>query len=585
MLHPLLIVACGVVTVVGLILVLRVNAFIALITAAIVVAVLSGGPTDDSIRAAAGAFGKTAGNIGIVIALAAIIGKCLMDSGAADRIVRACMNVTGEKRAGFALLGSGFLLSIPVFFDTVFYLLVPLARSLHRQTRRGYLTYILAIGGGAAITHTLVPPTPGPLAVADNLGVELGMMIMMGVIVGLPTALVALVLARLFDRWLQLPMRPYPGEEQDTAAEPDNALPPLTLSLLPVVLPVVLISANTIVGVVQQRELQSLRAQGRISRPDVLAEKLAESLDDKAKASPLVTALAETLPESIQSQLRSDLEPTTLADTIAQALDGLAARGVPETLPGAAGLTLPRNVERLTLIPPDERSTAETMLVSWTIIDLALPEARVETTWQRVASLTGFFGNANLALLLSAVIAMYTLVRHRKLTLQQLGKTTETALMSGGVIILITAAGGAFGGTLQQSGLQDYVRQHIGANSTIPPGILLLVAGFALASLIKMAQGSSTVAMLTVSSIFAGMFPSAQQMAENLHCHPVYLALAIGAGSLVGCWMNDSGFWVVSRMSVFTESETLKAWTLPVAILGTTAFLFALAAAWCFPLV
>ncbi|RMF96181.1 MAG: GntP family permease, partial [Planctomycetota bacterium] len=571
---------------VGLILVLRVNAFIALITAAVVVAVLSGGPTDASVRAAAGAFGKTAGNIGIVIALAAIIGKCLMDSGAADRIVRACMDVTGEKRAGFALLGSGFLLSIPVFFDTVFYLLVPLARSLHRQTHRGYLMYILAIGGGAAITHTLVPPTPGPLAVADNLGVELGMMIMMGVIIGFPTALVALVVAGLFDRWLQLPMRPYPGEEPDAAAERPSTLPPLLLALLPVVLPVVLISANTIVGVVQQRELQTLRMQGRVSRPEILAAKLAEALNAESKASPLVVALAESLPESVQERLLAfDAEPTAATEAVAASLDALAKQGVPETLPGVAELAFPRNVDRLMNLPLEDRSAADTQLVSWTIIDLAVPDARVETTWQRIASLTGFFGNANFALLLSAIVAMYTLVRYRKLTLQELGKTTETALMSGGVIILITAAGGAFGGVLQQSGLQDYVRQHVGTGSTIPPGILLLVAGFVLASLIKIAQGSSTVAMLTVSSIFAGMFPSAGQMAENLHCHPVYLALAIGAGSLVGCWMNDSGFWVVSRMSVFTESETLKAWTLPVAVLGTTAFLFTLVAAWCFPLV
>ena len=67
-----------------------------------------------------------------------------------------------------ALMGSGFVLAVPVFFDTVFYLLVPLARSLWRRTRTNYVLYIMAIGAGGAITHTLVPPTPGPLVMADN---------------------------------------------------------------------------------------------------------------------------------------------------------------------------------------------------------------------------------------------------------------------------------------------------------------------------------------------------------------------------------------------------------------------------------
>ena len=79
-------------------------------------------------------------------------------------------------------MGSGFVLSVPVFFDKVFYLLVPLARSMHRRTGKQYLKYILAIAAGGAITHTLVPPTPGPLMIASNLGVDLGMMILVGTI-------------------------------------------------------------------------------------------------------------------------------------------------------------------------------------------------------------------------------------------------------------------------------------------------------------------------------------------------------------------------------------------------------------------
>ncbi len=136
---PLLILGIGIVVVIGLIIVLRVHAFIALITAAMIVSLLAPGEFADKINRVAAAFGNTVGGIGIVIALAAIIGKCLMDSGAADRIVRSFLKLLGEKNASWALMGSGFVLSIPVFFDTVFYLLVPLARSLHKRTQKNYM--------------------------------------------------------------------------------------------------------------------------------------------------------------------------------------------------------------------------------------------------------------------------------------------------------------------------------------------------------------------------------------------------------------------------------------------------------------
>jgi len=118
-LHPLLILVIGIVTVVLMITLLRMNAFIALITSAIVVSLLAPGQLAEKISRVAQAFGSTAGGIGIVIALAVVIGKCMMDSGAADRIVRGFLSLLGEKRAATALMASGYVLSVPVFFDTV----------------------------------------------------------------------------------------------------------------------------------------------------------------------------------------------------------------------------------------------------------------------------------------------------------------------------------------------------------------------------------------------------------------------------------------------------------------------------------
>ncbi len=448
--YTLLVVLVGVVMVIGLIMALRVNAFIALVAAAMAVSVMSAGEWSGKIERVAVAFGEASEKIGIVIALAAVIGKCLMDSGAADRIVRSFLKLLGEERTPLALMSSGFVLAIPVFFDTVFYLLVPLARSLWRRTRKHYVLYITAIGSGAAITHTLVPPTPGPLFMASALKIDLGLTIIMGIVLGLPSVLICLPVCRLMYRWMNLPMRPYVGQEE-LEPLPDEQLPPLWISVLPVVLPVALISTNTI-----------------------------------AKAA------------------------------------------------GA----------------------------------------------DNVQTVTGVLGNPNLALLISAAIAMCLLLRYRAATLAELAASTETALMSGGVIILITAGGGAFGAMLREAGIREAVEQSLGTGGRAT-GLAILLAAFIVSAITKIAQGSSTVAMITTVSIFAAMDLSP----EALGCHPVYLAMSIGSGSLVGSWMNDSGFWVYARMSVLTEAESLKTWTMLLVILGTVGFIITLTVSRLVPLV
>src|SRR5437868_2273044 len=240
--HPLLILLVGMATILGGILGLRLNAFLALITAAIVVSLLAPGEPAAKIARVAAGFGRAAGTIGIVIALAAIAGQAMMDSGAADRIVRAFIGLLGEQRSATALCATGYVLSIPVFFDTVFYLLVPLARSGYTRTNRYYLKYLLAIAAGAGATHTLVPPTPGPLAVAGTLGVDLGTMVLVGLAVALPAATAGLLFAGWVDR--RMPVVPQAAGAAPAATEP---LPGLVVSLLPIVLPVLLISSNTVV--------------------------------------------------------------------------------------------------------------------------------------------------------------------------------------------------------------------------------------------------------------------------------------------------------------------------------------------------
>src|SRR5256885_7479760 len=172
--HPVVIALVGMAAVLGAILLLRLNAFLALVTAAIVVSLLAPGEPAAKIARVAEGFGRTAGTIGIVIALAAIAGNAMMESGAADRIVRAFIDLLGEKRSATALCATGYVLSIPVFFDTVFYLLVPLARTGYARTNRYYLKYLLAIAAGGAPPPPPGPPPPGAPAGAGGPGGGLG---------------------------------------------------------------------------------------------------------------------------------------------------------------------------------------------------------------------------------------------------------------------------------------------------------------------------------------------------------------------------------------------------------------------------
>jgi gluconate:H+ symporter, GntP family len=231
----------------------RLHAFFALLLAALLVALASGltGPSSADlagmVEKVMTELGIAAGKIALPIALAAVIGVCLTESGAADKLVRRLVALCGEKRADVALLASGFVLSIPVFFDTVFFLLVPLARTLARRTGGNYLRYLLAICAGGVLTHSLVPPTPGPLLVAEMLRLELGHAMIGGLLAGIVPAVASLWIVHVLNR--RNPIAPPTASAADIAwaDRPESQLPGLGFSLLPILLPLVLIGGASFV--------------------------------------------------------------------------------------------------------------------------------------------------------------------------------------------------------------------------------------------------------------------------------------------------------------------------------------------------
>lgn len=593
-LPPLAILALGIAIVLGMILVLRVNAFLALLTAAITVSLLAPGATEDKIPRVANAFGGAVASIGIVIALAAVIGQCMMDSGAADRVVRAFLRLLGVKRSPWALLGSGYILAIPVFFDTVFYLLVPLARSFYRRTGGSYLKCLLAIAAGGAVTHTLVPPTPGPLTIAANLNIDLGVMIGIGALVAFPAAIAGLMFGAFMDRIMPIPMRPL-SDRPEPEPIPDSALPPLFLSLLPVLLPVLLIAASTALSALADAEGAARFKVGDIEDPNAFRLAIVEAPEGTPAAQ-----IRQLLPEPEawtrpidQKRMVQDLnvvlgnkgffDPAVFEDVLLA--DWKIARRIKATEDPAEQNRLEsvRLAGQLALADVNKLSTAHLERRNRALIDASLPNDVGPHAWntplREWANTAALLGNPNFALLLSAAIAIGLYVHKRRPTSDEVTRQIESALMSGGVIILITAAGVAFGKMLEAAQVGPAIEALFKSESGETNPYLWLVIGFSLAAVLKIAQGSSTAAMIIGSSMLATTVSSG-----SLPFHVVYLATAIASGSLIGSWMNDSGFWVFTKMGGLTEAEGLKTWTPLLIVLGGTGFAMTLLLATVLPL-
>jgi gluconate:H+ symporter, GntP family len=190
-------------------------------------------------------------------------------------------------------------------------------------------------------------------------------------------------------------------------------------------------------------------------------------------------------------------------------------------------------------------------------------------------SFISFLGDKNTALITGGLLALFLLARHNPGNGEQISKSVQSALMSGGVIILITAAGGAFGNMLQQTGISLRI-----AELTKNYQMALIPLAFFITAIVRTAQGSATVSMITASGILAGMAATA-----TLEYNVLYLGLAIACGSKPVPWMNDSGFWIISRMSNFTTGETLKSFSAMLTVMGITGLIVTYIGAILFPLV
>ena len=240
-LHLLIAVAIALVLVIRL----KISPVFGLILGAFYYGIASGVGAIKTAGLIAEGFGGTMRGIGLTVGFGVIIGQLLADCGGVQRIVKSTLGVFSEKRVPEALCTTGLIVSTPVFFDVGFIILTPIAKKLGKAIKVALPVVIAPLVIGLGTAHMLIPPTPGPLAVADALKVSLGQMIMGGIIVGAPAAFIALYAYRLLasrDRFWNpsLDEEPSISETQYEDAE-RGTLPSLAESVLPIAIPVVLI--------------------------------------------------------------------------------------------------------------------------------------------------------------------------------------------------------------------------------------------------------------------------------------------------------------------------------------------------------
>ncbi|WP_428770127.1 gluconate:H+ symporter [Treponema sp. HNW] len=255
--------AIGLATLLFIMLKTRLHVFVALIASACMIGLAEGMNPTDVGTAITNGFGGTLSSIGIIIGLGIMLGRLFEMSGAAQRMAYTFLKLFGKNREEEVLALTGFIVSIPIFCESSFIILSPLTKAISRQTKKSIVGLSIALASGLVITHTLVPPTPGPLGVAGTFGVDIGQFMLTGFgIAVLPTIICMIYAKKLGKKIYQIPgetgrwIRPLPETVSPTVLSDaaERALPPAFLSFAPLITPIVLIILNRVLTSLEQTE-------------------------------------------------------------------------------------------------------------------------------------------------------------------------------------------------------------------------------------------------------------------------------------------------------------------------------------------
>jgi len=444
--------AVGIAILLFLVLRQKMPAFLALILVSLLVGLMTGMDPMTVLESVKNGMGGTLGFVAVVVGLGAMFGALLEHAGGLEAISSRLLGRFSEDRAGWALGLVGFLVAIPVFFDVAFIMLVPLIQQLSRKTGKALLTYALPLLAGLAVTHAFVPPTPGPIAVAELLSADLGLVIFFGFLAGLPALILGgPVLAKLY---------------KNTPAMTD--------------IPEFSAPSGT----------QSIGFGHAVF----------------AVAMPLVLILMSTFQQ---------IDPASLNQ---------------ESLFGR-------------------------------FLDILIIE---NGSWQTFFQ---FVGHPFSALSIACVYVYVAFGLMRRVPRDKIGDIMTKSLEPAGVVVLITGAGGVFKQVLIDSGVGQDLAEAVSAT-----GMPIILFAFIVAFLVRIAQGSATVAMITA----AGLTAPVAAVAGLSPADTALAVIAIASGASMTSHVNDSGFWLVNQYLGQSPKETLRSWTVATSAIGLTGLAVAL---------
>ncbi|MER5290937.1 gluconate:H+ symporter [Streptomyces pharetrae] len=444
--------ALGIALLLFLIIKARLQPFVALLAVSIAVGLMAGLSVtelfgtvqrSDAVSTIESGMGGILGHVAIIIGLGTMLGAILEVSGGAEVLASRLLNLFGEKRAPLAMGLTGLIFGIPVFFDVGIFVLAPIVYAAAKRSGKSILLYCLPLLAGLSMTHAFLPPHPGPVAAAGLLHVDLGWVILMGVVCGIPAVLAAWAYSAWIGRRIFVPV---PHGMVEAAEEAKRAV--LDERRAPREQPVALGTVLAIIG------------------------------------TPLVLILAATF-------------------------------------------------SSIALDPSTPRSVIE------------------------------FFGHPFVALTLALLLAYYVLGVRRGWSRKSLETVSTSSLKPVGNILLVVGAGGVFGAVLKASGVAQAL-----SDTFNDVGLPVLVLSYLISLVLRVAQGSATVAIVTTAGIVAPL------LAEGDHSQAfvALVIMAISAGSIFASHVNDGGFWIVAKYFGISERDTLKTWTVLESVLSLAGF-------------
>ncbi|MFE5143379.1 GntP family permease [Streptomyces fagopyri] len=448
--------ALGILLLLFLIIKVRLQPFVALLAVSIAVGLAAGLSVtelfgtvqrSDAVSLIESGMGGTLGHIAIIIGLGTMLGAVLEVSGGAEVLASRLLQIFGEKRAPLAMGLTGLIFGIPVFFDVGIFVLAPIVYAAAKRGGKSILLYCLPLLAGLSMTHAFLPPHPGPVAAAGLLHVDLGWVILMGVVCGIPAVLAAWAWAAWVGKRIFVPV---PQDMVEAADEAKAALAEeqRTAGVTPREAPVPL---GTVLGII---------------------------------GTPLVLILLATF-----SSIAFD--------------------------------------------PSTGRSVIE------------------------------FFGHPFVALTIALLLAYYLLGIRRGWSRKSLETVSTASLKPVGNILLVVGAGGVFGAVLKGSGVAQAL-----SDTFNDVGLPVVVLAYLISLVLRVAQGSATVAIVTTAGIVAPLLTEG----DHSQAFVALVIMAISAGSIFASHVNDGGFWMVAKYFGITERDTLKTWTVLESVLSVAGF-------------